>query len=736
MHRLIASILGIFVLNSITETTAMASFPAQTVRRDSIDHVHGASFGSDSATHVAGDSAHGTGRTFTRNSAGRSMSDSVLGMKPVPDSSSRTRVDTAIRILPLHSVGSLTPLSLPYPGLDADGIRWNEYRTPTDLLSAFPGVFVRDMGSPGQDNQVTINGAEHNGTAVLVDGIIQNDPVTGTYNFAFFPVEAIERLEIVTGPRSFLYGDNAVGGTVNVVTKNYSNNKPYTHIRYSQGVNSYSQTDAMFSQNVLPRFNLSFGLSYLGYGSALNGDQNRGRFPNSDNEAYTFRTKLRYNVSQTVNLVFTHFYYSTQTGLNGGINVSQTLLSGANVYDENAATVVNLESYEKRFNHHAALTGIYRPLHDSALSASLSFYGMQQLREYRDEENRGFPTNGINIHDDFGSTVLGVRGQMDYQLSGNLFTAIGEIKNTRYDQSIYNPATTQGRRTLSLKDEFSIAQYVTFAVYSKVENAEHRQAIDNTGADATFHLPGILELRAGASVALRHIPNAELYLLQGNADSTIQKMLGSSFLPPHSITGYFPIDERHAVAEASLTFTPSRNVSIGITATRGTIEDWVDRTYIKALQRQDLTLDLVSATFHGRSGNFYLDAEGTFTDQTEVFRLGAPIRLYPEWRGRGSLYFRGLLANGNLDLKAGVRGSFYSAFDGEQFKMVDGVPNPIVDRPIGNAGTVDLVVVAHIGDAYIHVLWENLTNSAFMLTPFYPMYDRSIRFGVSWEFLD
>lgn len=752
MYRLFSLIIGCLVLHSVAWALLPHDTP-HTIVLDAFGHVTdstaidtSSAFGSRSiklndstvqktGTRLRRDSiALSSRNTLRRENTTQGILDTLRNTMNDSDSLSVVRVDTAARIHPLRSVGSLTPTSAPYPGPSAEVIRWNEYRTMTDLFSGIQGIFVRDMGSPGQDNQVTINGAGHTGTAFLVDGIAQNDPVSGTYNFAYFPVEAIERIEIVTGPRSFLYGPNAVGGSINAITHNFSNNKPYTHIRYSQAPFSSTQTDAMFSQNIFARFNLSFGLSYLGYGSAIT---NVGRFPNADNEAYSFRTKLRYNFSPTLNFVFTHFYYSTHTSVNGGINIAQTLLSGSDVYDENAASVINRESFQKLFNHHAAFSGIYHPRADSSLRATLTFEWAQHRSEYRDEENRGFPTNGIVMRYDIASTILGTRGQIEYDVFGNRLSAILETRTTRFGNSIYLPDTMLTASSLSVKDELPIGEDATVAAFGKVERFAGSTLID-VGADASLHITQGITLTAGMSLAHRQPAPDETAFAGGGADSVAQTILLASGITSGTPNALILAEELHHVFELSLQCTPIDNVQAAITATRRRVERWIDRTLIVPRQINDLTVDCLSASMRLRHGNFFLEGSTTYTT---TLRGATQIWLYPQWRGQGSLYFRGLLAKGNLDLQAGIRGKFYSTFDGEQINtaravLVASAGATISDRQIGNAGTVDIIVVAHIGDAYIHVLWENLTNSAYMLTPFYPMYDRAIRFGVSWEFLD
>ena len=53
---------------------------------------------------------------------------------------------------------------------------------------------------------------------------------------------------------------------------------------------------------------------------------------------------------------------------------------------------------------------------------------------------------------------------------------------------------------------------------------------------------------------------------------------------------------------------------------------------------------------------------------------------------------------------------------------------------LGQASTVDFVLEAHLGDASIHLIWENLPSISYYATPYFPGLDREVRFGVAWEF--
>jgi vitamin B12 transporter len=89
----------------------------------------------------------------------------------------------------------------------------------TDLLRFEAGVDVARTGGPGQPVSVFIRGAESNHTLVLIDGVRMNPGTVGSAALQNVPPNLIERIEIVKGPRSTLYGSDAIGGVINLITR-------------------------------------------------------------------------------------------------------------------------------------------------------------------------------------------------------------------------------------------------------------------------------------------------------------------------------------------------------------------------------------------------------------------------------------------------------------------------------------------------------------------------------------
>ncbi|MEZ5844179.1 MAG: TonB-dependent receptor [Hyphomicrobiaceae bacterium] len=93
--------------------------------------------------------------------------------------------------------------------------------TVADILKGEPGLVVAQSGGIGGVIDVRIRGAETNHTLVMVDGVRVSDPTStgGEFDFGLFSLANVERIEIVRGPQSGLYGSEAIGGVINIVTK-------------------------------------------------------------------------------------------------------------------------------------------------------------------------------------------------------------------------------------------------------------------------------------------------------------------------------------------------------------------------------------------------------------------------------------------------------------------------------------------------------------------------------------
>lgn len=145
--------------------------------------------------------------------------------------------------------------------LQAEDIKKIPAQTLDELLRYLPGVEVQARGPKGAQSDILIRGGTFQQVLVIIDGIRVNDPVTGHFN-SYLPIaiSEIERIEILRGASSVLYGSEAVGGVVQIITKTFSGMKVSKNeqLSLSLGEYNYLSADAGIQRNI-SRWNLAGG---------------------------------------------------------------------------------------------------------------------------------------------------------------------------------------------------------------------------------------------------------------------------------------------------------------------------------------------------------------------------------------------------------------------------------------------------------------------------------------------
>ena len=103
--------------------------------------------------------------------------------------------------------------------LDRSAIARTEARTLSEILATIPGLQFAANGGLGKTSSIFIRGLEARHTLLLVDGVRIGSATVGTPSLDNLPLEAIDRIEIVRGPLSSLYGNGAMGGVIQVFTR-------------------------------------------------------------------------------------------------------------------------------------------------------------------------------------------------------------------------------------------------------------------------------------------------------------------------------------------------------------------------------------------------------------------------------------------------------------------------------------------------------------------------------------
>jgi len=160
--------------------------------------------------------------------------------------------------------------------LSAEQIEALNKTTVADLLQTLPGLLVEEQGGPGGLTAVSVRGGEANFTLVLVDGVEVNDPTNsrgGSFDFANLNPKNIERIEVVRGAQSAIYGSDAVAGVINIITRR----PPEGHeqeARAEGGEHNYSDLGAS-ALGSLGNFNYVAELATRDAGEPVEGSQRK-----------------------------------------------------------------------------------------------------------------------------------------------------------------------------------------------------------------------------------------------------------------------------------------------------------------------------------------------------------------------------------------------------------------------------------------------------------------------------
>lgn len=143
-----------------------------------------------------------------------------------------------------------------------------------ELLRGIDGVHVSQYGGRGGITSVFLQGAEPNFTVVLIDGVKVNDPNNsrgGSFNFANLNTAEIERIEVVRGPYSSIYGSDALSGVINIVTRIAPGERPLL-ISAEVGEEGLFRTSASYAAELSDTTNLAATVHSAREGEIVDGN--------------------------------------------------------------------------------------------------------------------------------------------------------------------------------------------------------------------------------------------------------------------------------------------------------------------------------------------------------------------------------------------------------------------------------------------------------------------------------
>jgi vitamin B12 transporter len=294
-----------------------------------------------------------------------------------------------------------------------------------DVLRSVPSLDVVQNGGMGQPTSVFIRGAQSEQTLVLVDGIEMNDPTTTgrSFDFSNLTTDNIERIEILRGPQSTLYGSNAIGGVINIITKT-GEGKPNGFLSLEGGsYASFRESGEVNGGNKKVRY--SFGFSRQDTDGISAADEKYG---NTEKDGYgntTFSGKLSLTPASNLNIDVIYRRVDAKADMDNS--------GGAGGDDPNytSDTTQNYLRTQAKFS-----------LFSSIWEQKIGFSFTDQERDYRNDTDAAHPYDSLVSN--YNGRTYKVDWQNDFKIHKTNILTMGIESEEETAESNYHSESAYG----------------------------------------------------------------------------------------------------------------------------------------------------------------------------------------------------------------------------------------------------------------------------------------------------
>ena len=402
--------------------------------------------------------------------------------------------------------------------LDEQDLKDGQYRNAIQAIRQVPGVDVVQSGGNGGNAAVFLRGGNSEHTLVLLDGIELNNPATAnrSFNMANLTLENIERIEVIRGPQSTIYGSDAIGGVINLISKKA---KEGVHANVSSEAGSYNSYTQIGNVSYgSDTFDVSSGVTRQDIGGISSADARYGNREQDDYQNTSLSNRIRFAPTKIIEATNTLRYTRSHTNLDncGGVGC-----------DDPNRWIRNNEFFT-RGDVRAKL------LSDTLTPSAYVAYTRHSLDDVNspDAQSRDF------LDSEYSGDIVTVGSQMKWA-PGDIFSAVvgGETQGERASSSYLSDGAFG-----PFEDTFYGSEARTNSVYGETRLSYDKKAYldagvrhDNHsifGGKTTFkvapavHVSDTTKLRGSVGTGFKAPSLVQLYSSYGNRDLQAETSTG------------------------------------------------------------------------------------------------------------------------------------------------------------------------------------------------------------------
>jgi outer membrane cobalamin receptor len=453
-----------------------------------------------------------------------------------------------------------------------------------------------------------------------------------------------------------------------------------------------------------------------------------------------------------LNIYFSEFYNQNELGLNGGVDISKT--PSKYLYDRLQAVARDSNSYEKLARNDLQLGAAAKLLPDTNSVSNINFYLSNHVRRYNDNGSRqSFQSRWMGVkfnqHIEFGGfyhNSNSINNFSDTSASQNISSELLVVRqdtsmlkgfHSDYDQDGKQPENQSLVSSFNADFGFDVQSRQIFAGLPVGYKAN---TVISVFGKAAYHPINKLEVRG----YLRDDNYLKKHYLSLGGDVQFHAIDEITLIGGYSESYRFPTFQENYWRDTTIlgddyNFNPEQHKLLEL----GWVLDWKDIVKVRATYFNrhinkaiipiptSSTYPIVSFSFTNENINicgFNMSGEIRIWKVTGIFnstffvKNNSGASYLPKASIIGEIFFRDIFFKDNLDLKFGVRGRAISNQKGYGFNSKTLTYLQSSDAELGTGRSFDAFVL------------ENILDNQYAITKFYPIQDRSLRFGVSWEF--